>query len=125
MSLYKRILFLICICLFSQSLFFAKANKTSSKSTKSFVFDFSNLAIVNSQDTTESFYFLGKLKVGEVKSDDWTKNVVYTSFNSGDENGVLVFSATMIGLIAETFASEENKEMIREMYMYKEWSAIK
>lgn len=114
MSLFKRFFIIFCLFLVSQFCIFAGGKKTDSG--KKGKLDFSNLLIVNPDKADDSFYYLGKLKVEDLSVNDWTKNVVHTSYVSGNENGGLALPALVVGLIAETFASEQNKLLIKDMY---------
>ncbi len=114
MSFIKRFLIFLCIILVSQAFIFADGIKTNS--SKKQEIDFSSLQIINPQNTGDSFYYLGKLNVEEFSVKDWTKNAVYTLFNSDKENEGYVLPALVVGLIAETFASEQNKLIIKDMY---------
>ncbi len=114
MSLFKRFFIIFCLFLVSQFCIFAGGRKTDSGKNEKL--DFSNLLIVNPDKADDSFYYLGKLKVEDLSVNDWTKNVVYTSYVSGDENGGHALPALVVGLIAETFASEQNKLLIKDMY---------
>ena len=114
MSLFKRFFIIFCLFLVSQFCIFAGGRKTDSGKKENL--DFSNLLIVNPDKADESFYYLGKLKVEDISVNDWTKNVVHTSYVLGNENGGYALPALVVGLIAETFASEQNKLLIKDMY---------
>ncbi len=114
MSLFKRFFIIFCLFLVSQFCIFAGGRKTDSG--KNGKLDFSNLLIVNPDKADESFYYLGKLKVEDLSVNDWTKNVVHTPYVLGNENESYVLPALVVGLIAETFASEQNKLLIKDMY---------
>ena len=114
MSLFKRFFIIFCLFLVSQFCIFAGGRKTDS--VKKGKLDFSNLLIVNPDKADDSFYYLGKLKVEDLSVNDWTKNVVHTSYVLGDENESHALPALVVGLIAETFASEQNKLLIKDMY---------
>ena len=114
MSLFKRFFIIFCLFLVSQFCIFAGGRKTDSG--KKGKLDFSNLLIVNPDKADDSFYYLGKLKIEELSVNDWTKNVVHEPYVLGDENGGHALPALVVGLIAETFASEQNKLLIKDMY---------
>lgn len=114
MSLFKRFFIIFCLFLVSQFCIFAGGRKTDSG--KKGKLDFANLLIVNPDKADDSFYYLGKLKVEDLSVNNWTKNVVLKPYVLGNENEGPVLPALVVGLIAETFASEQNKLLIKDMY---------